>query len=382
MTVSLRGTLVSTWVLFSWCLSRASAPVHRQRLAFGQRRRRNRRIRKESSKEDGEKAPAAKSRKVPKSQSNVLLLHEDKLPLWLSYIDKPIKQQSLQKHNRSAFLCICRFGDWNFSYTATLATKILRLLPPWRVLLKRFFEPCNWTRASTTLKEHAVSKTHRKSVRDAAQLQKEDPSVAQLVAAQNGDVISANKRKLCSILDCVVNWGKKWWDGTDLCLKLCWRKKLHDVKEMIRHGWTDGAYLKLLTKIGQNLLILDTICKKIFCGQAPRPHLPKIKPSSLPLGLRPCQALVHDGFVDDSTRLHAAIITLILLVSKKLQFEHQHSTWRCLCIETHQQPNWVKTFPSINVTEHANPFCETVTVFGRLRDLCWVGRGVSEKDKW
>ena len=57
-------------------------------------------------------------------------------------IDKPIKQQSLQKHNRSTFLCICRFGDWNFSYTATLATKTFRLLPPWRVLLKRFFEPC------------------------------------------------------------------------------------------------------------------------------------------------------------------------------------------------------------------------------------------------
>ena len=57
------------------------------------------------------------------------------------YIDKPIKQQSLQKHNRVAFLCICRFGDWNFSYTATLATKTFRLLPPWRVLLKRFFEP-------------------------------------------------------------------------------------------------------------------------------------------------------------------------------------------------------------------------------------------------
>ena len=29
-----------------------------------------------------------------------------------------------------------------FSYTATLATKTFRLLPPWRVLLKRFFEPC------------------------------------------------------------------------------------------------------------------------------------------------------------------------------------------------------------------------------------------------
>ena len=54
------------------------------------------------SKEDEEKAPAARRRKVPKSQSKILLLHEDKLPLWLSYIDKPIKQQSLKKHNRSA----------------------------------------------------------------------------------------------------------------------------------------------------------------------------------------------------------------------------------------------------------------------------------------
>ena len=35
----------------------------------------------EGSKEDGENAPAAKRRKVPKSQSNVLLSHEDKLPL-------------------------------------------------------------------------------------------------------------------------------------------------------------------------------------------------------------------------------------------------------------------------------------------------------------
>ena len=37
----------------------------------------------EGSKEDGEKAPAAKRRKVPKSQYIVLHLHEDKLPLWL-----------------------------------------------------------------------------------------------------------------------------------------------------------------------------------------------------------------------------------------------------------------------------------------------------------
>ena len=38
-------------------------------------------------------------------------------------------------------------------------------------------------------------KAQIESVSDAAQLQKEDPSVAQLVAAQNDDVISANKRK-------------------------------------------------------------------------------------------------------------------------------------------------------------------------------------------
>ena len=37
----------------------------------------------ESLKEDGEKAPAAKRRKVPKSQCNVLHLHEDDLPLLL-----------------------------------------------------------------------------------------------------------------------------------------------------------------------------------------------------------------------------------------------------------------------------------------------------------
>ena len=39
---------------------------------------------------------------------------------------------------------------------------------------------------------------------------------------------------------------------------LCWKKELHGVKEMIRYGWTDRAYLNLLTKICQNLLILDT----------------------------------------------------------------------------------------------------------------------------
>ena len=143
VTVSLRGTFVSTRVLSVgvWaeqvpqCIDRDWRSVKEEE--------ETEEFEEECSKEDGEKAPAAKRRKVPKSQSNVLLLHEDKLPLWLSYIDKPIKQQSLQKQTRGAFLCICRFGDWNFSYTATLATKTFRLLPPWRVLLKRFFEPWN-----------------------------------------------------------------------------------------------------------------------------------------------------------------------------------------------------------------------------------------------
>ena len=83
---------------------------------------------KEGSREDGEKAPAAKRRKVPKSQSNVLLLHEDKLPLWLSYIDKPIKQQALQKHNRSDFYA---FVD--------LATEVSAILPLWRLKLSVYF---------------------------------------------------------------------------------------------------------------------------------------------------------------------------------------------------------------------------------------------------
>ena len=71
--------------------------MHRQRQAFCQRKRsvkeeeETEEFEEEGSKEDGEKAPAAKRRKVPKSQSNVLLLHENKLPLWLSYKDKPIK---------------------------------------------------------------------------------------------------------------------------------------------------------------------------------------------------------------------------------------------------------------------------------------------------
>ena len=72
-------------------------------------------------------------------------------------------------------------------------------------------------------------------------------------------------------------------------LHSCKRKTpvLQELHEMIRHGWTDRAYLKILTKIGQNLLILDTICKNFYGGKPPDPRLPKIEPSSVPLGLRP-----------------------------------------------------------------------------------------------
>ena len=62
----------------------------------------------------------------------------------------------------------------------------------------------NCTRASTTLKKHAISGTHVESVRDAAPLQTTQPAVAQPVAVHNDNVISANTRKRRSILDCAL----------------------------------------------------------------------------------------------------------------------------------------------------------------------------------
>ena len=81
----------------------------------------------ECSKEDGEKAPAAKRRKVPKSQSNVLLLHEDKLPLWLSYIS-----QSNNNHFKNKPVV-------HFSAFFDLATEISAMLPLWRLKLAIYF---------------------------------------------------------------------------------------------------------------------------------------------------------------------------------------------------------------------------------------------------
>ena len=65
--------------------------MHRQRLAFAvsvrsKKKKKKEEFEGEGSKEDGDKAPEAKRRQVPKSQYNVLSLHllvnEDILPLW------------------------------------------------------------------------------------------------------------------------------------------------------------------------------------------------------------------------------------------------------------------------------------------------------------
>ena len=66
-------------------------------------------------KEDGEKAPAAKRRKVPKSQCNVLHLQEDNLLRRMYGLDRPINEtittSKTHQTGSCAFLCICQFGD-------------------------------------------------------------------------------------------------------------------------------------------------------------------------------------------------------------------------------------------------------------------------------
>ena len=133
-------------------LSGESAPVQRHRWrsprASGQRRRRRRKEEfEEGLQEDREKAPEAKSLeesfKEPvqcSTTSKTTLTRVTRITCRYGY--KPSNQTiTIQKHTSSAFLCICQFGDWKFSFTATLATRNFRLLPHWRVLQKRFFEP-------------------------------------------------------------------------------------------------------------------------------------------------------------------------------------------------------------------------------------------------
>ena len=85
LTVSLRGTSVIHMSLFQFGFERRNVPVHQQRL-HGVRRERpvkeeKEEVEEKGSKEDREKASAAKRREVPNSEYNVLHLHEDNLRL-------------------------------------------------------------------------------------------------------------------------------------------------------------------------------------------------------------------------------------------------------------------------------------------------------------
>ena len=51
----------------------------------------------------------------------------------------------------------------------------------------------------------SAKRTERVLATAAHSCKRKTPALPRLVEAQNDDVISANKRKLCSILDCVVN---------------------------------------------------------------------------------------------------------------------------------------------------------------------------------
>ena len=124
VTVSLRGTLVSTWVLFSSGLSWASAPV--QRSVNCKEKEETEEFEEEGSKEDGEKAPAAKRRKVPKSQYIVLHLHED-MHAAMAYISR-----SNNNHFKNTNVV-------HFSAFVDLATKISAILPLWRLKLSVYF---------------------------------------------------------------------------------------------------------------------------------------------------------------------------------------------------------------------------------------------------
>ena len=117
VTVSLRGTLVSTWVLFSWCLSRAGAPGHRQRLAFGQRRNRSKNSKTKVRRRTERRRQQQRGGKF--QRASLMFFSYTRINCRYSLaIDKPIKQQSLQKLHFSAFVDLatevslyCHFGD-------------------------------------------------------------------------------------------------------------------------------------------------------------------------------------------------------------------------------------------------------------------------------
>ena len=85
MTVSLRGTSVIYMSLFQFEFEQRKFPSASAETSV--RREcpvKEEEFEEEGSNEDGEKGPTAKRRKVPKSQYNVLHLHENNLPLRLA----------------------------------------------------------------------------------------------------------------------------------------------------------------------------------------------------------------------------------------------------------------------------------------------------------
>ena len=137
VTVSLRGTLVSTWVLFSSGFEPSKRPSASTDTSVRSKKKKKQ---KNSTKKVRRRTERRRQqqRGGKFQRASILFFTYTRIPLWLRWAEQTI---TTSKYNRSAFLFICRFGDWNFSCTATLATKTFRLLPPWRVLPKRFFEP-------------------------------------------------------------------------------------------------------------------------------------------------------------------------------------------------------------------------------------------------
>ena len=69
-------------------------------------------------------------------------LRENNLPLDYGWANKSNNNHYNLKHTSNECLCIqCQVGEWNVSFTATLATRTFRSLPPWRVLLKDTSNP-------------------------------------------------------------------------------------------------------------------------------------------------------------------------------------------------------------------------------------------------
>ena len=129
----------STRICFSSGLSGESAPVRRQRLAFAasvwSKNKKKRRIRRrfEGGRREGASSKEEESSKEPGSEIGSLTsldacnsaqvhpmttesqFHCNRLYRGLlaamAEISQSIKQEPLQKHTSSAFLCICRFGD-------------------------------------------------------------------------------------------------------------------------------------------------------------------------------------------------------------------------------------------------------------------------------